>query len=165
VRSYRGCPQLALGGPTLSGLPIQLERIGTVRVHPDVSSDAGCDDAPVSVTVLIVDDHAGFRAAARALLQAEGFEVVGEAPDGASGLEAARALQPRVVLLDVQLPDLDGFVVCERLLAEPDPPFVVLTSTQGRSSLRRRLAQSPARGFIWKGDLTGAALAALIDGG
>jgi DNA-binding NarL/FixJ family response regulator len=119
----------------------------------------------VPLTVLIVDDHSGFRAAARALLQSEGFEVVGEAADGASALEAARHARPRVVLLDVQLPDLDGFAVCERLLAEADPPLVVLTSTRTESSYRRRLAESRASGFIWKGNLTGAALTALVDGG
>ena len=90
--------------------------------------------------------------------------MVGEAVDGASALEAAHTLEPRVILLDVQLPDLDGFVVCERLLAEPDPPIVVLISTRSISSFRHRLAQSSARGFIWKGDLTGATLAALVEG-
>jgi DNA-binding NarL/FixJ family response regulator len=119
----------------------------------------------VGLTVLIVDDHAGFRAAARALLGAEGFDVVGEAADGASALARTRALRPRLVLLDIGLPDLDGFTVCERLHAEPDPPLVVLTSTRTASSFRRRLVQSPARGFIWKGDLTGAAIAALVHGG
>jgi DNA-binding NarL/FixJ family response regulator len=118
----------------------------------------------VGLTVLIVDDHAGFRAAARALLRAEGFVVVGEAEDGASALARTRVLRPRLVLLDIGLPDLDGFTVCERLRAEPDPPLVVLTSTRSASSFRRRLAQSPARGFIWKGDLTGAAIAALVEG-
>lgn len=66
-------------------------------------------------TVLIVDDHADFRAFARTLLQAEGYEVVGEAQDGASALAAARELEPGLVLLDVQLPDLDGFAVREQL--------------------------------------------------
>ena len=56
-------------------------------------------------SLLIVDDHAGFRAGARALLQVDGFEVLGEAPDGESALEAARRLRPRVVLLDIQLPE------------------------------------------------------------
>jgi DNA-binding NarL/FixJ family response regulator len=115
------------------------------------------------MTVLIVDDHPGFRAAARAFLQAEGYDVVGEAADGASALEQAQALLPQLVLLDVQLPDLDGFAVCERLHAEPNPPLVVLTSTRSESSFRRRLAESRARGFISKGDLTGPILAALVE--
>ena len=59
--------------------------------------------------VLIVDDHDGFRAGARALLEADGFEVLGEAADGSAALEAVRRLRPEVVLLDVQLPGTDGF--------------------------------------------------------
>jgi DNA-binding NarL/FixJ family response regulator len=70
-----------------------------------------CHDSVVTTTVLIVDDHPSFRASARALLQAEGFEVVGEAEDGARALQAVEELRPDVVLLDVQLPDLDGFEV------------------------------------------------------
>lgn len=113
-------------------------------------------------TVLIVDDHAAFRLFARALLQAEGFEVVGEAADGASALEAAARLQPAIVLLDVQLPDLDGFGVAERLAAEVDPPAVILVSTREASAYRRRLAEAPVRGFIQKDELSAAALSALV---
>ena len=88
----------------------------------------------MATTVLIVDDHADFRAFARTLLQAEGFEVVGEAPDGATALARARELKPQIVLLDVQLPDMDGFAVCEQLVAHEDAPAVVLTSTRTASS-------------------------------
>ena len=63
------------------------------------------------MSVLIVDDHPSFRATARVLLESEGFDVVGEAEDGSSALEAVAALHPQIVLLDVQLPDLDGFEV------------------------------------------------------
>ena len=86
-------------------------------------------------TVLIVDDHADFRAFARVLLEAGGFEVVGEAGDGAAALAAARELRPALVLLDVQLPDRDGFAVCERLAAGDAPPVVVLTSSRDAVSL------------------------------
>jgi DNA-binding NarL/FixJ family response regulator len=72
--------------------------------------------------VLIVDDHDGFRSSARALLEAEGFDVVGEAGDAASALAAAARLRPEVVLLDIQLPGIDGFEVAARLAATPDPP-------------------------------------------
>ena len=65
--------------------------------------------------MVIVDDHPGFRSSARALLEAAGFEVVGEAGDGASGLATVDRLRPRIVLLDIQLPDIDGFAVAERL--------------------------------------------------
>jgi DNA-binding NarL/FixJ family response regulator len=115
----------------------------------------------VSRSVLIVDDHAAFRRSARALLEAEGFEVVGEAVDGASALIGAARLHPRLVLLDVQLPDLDGFEVAARLADSSDPPAVILTSTRSASSYRRRLASSPVLGFIAKADLSGDALAAL----
>jgi DNA-binding NarL/FixJ family response regulator len=115
----------------------------------------------VSRSVLIVDDHAEFRRSARALLEAEGFEVVGEAVDGASALIGAARLHPRLVLLDVQLPDLDGFEVAARLADSSDPPAVILTSTRAVGSYRRRLAGSPVLGFIAKADLSAEALAAL----
>jgi DNA-binding NarL/FixJ family response regulator len=115
----------------------------------------------VGISVLIVDDHPEFRAAARALLTAEGYEVAGEATDGASAIDAATKLRPHVVLLDVQLPDVDGFTVAERLAEADDPPVVVLISSRDPSSYRRRLAQTSARGFISKSDLSGATLAAL----
>ncbi len=115
----------------------------------------------VSWSVLIVDDHAEFRRSARALLEAEGFEVLGEAVDGASALIEAARLRPRLVLLDIQLPDLDGFEVAARLADGSDPPAVVLTSTRTASSYRRRLAVAPVLGFIAKGELTREALAAL----
>lgn len=118
----------------------------------------------VAATVLIVDDHAGFRSSARVLLEAEGFDVVGEATDGASALAAARALAPELVLLDVALPDMDGFAVCDALLEDGAGPIVVLTSSRDVSSYRRRLERSPARGFIPKSELSGAALAALAGG-
>ena len=121
-----------------------------------------CDDGPVERTVLIVDDHPGFRSAARALLEADGFDVVGEAADGESGLAAAARLRPGLVLLDIQLPDLDGFAVAERLAGWEPAPAVVLVSSRDRSAYRRRLADSPARGFIAKSDLSGAAVAALV---
>ena len=79
-------------------------------------------------TVLIVDDHAAFRASARALLQAEGFDVVGEAADGAAAVEAVAVLHPEIVLLDIQLPDLDGLAVAERLAAGQDAPAVLISS-------------------------------------
>ena len=116
----------------------------------------------MSATVLIVDDHRSFRVLARRMLQGAGYEVVGEAVDGASALAAAARLQPQLVLLDVQLPDLDGFAVSERLAATKHPPVVVLISTRDESAYRRRLAGSSARGFIAKNKLSGKALAALV---
>jgi DNA-binding NarL/FixJ family response regulator len=120
-----------------------------------------CDDCPVRRSILIVDDHPGFRRAARALLQAEGYDVVGEAGDGESALAETARLRPSLVLLDVHLPDHDGFELAARLAQTADPPAVVLTSSRATSSYRRRLASSSALGFIAKSELSGAALAAL----
>lgn len=113
-------------------------------------------------TVLIVDDHPSFRTSARRVLEDAGYEVIGEAEDGQSALAAARALRPAVVLLDVQLPDLDGFEVALRLTAEDDPPAVVLTSSRDGGEFGGMVADSGARGFLPKGDLSGPALAALL---
>jgi DNA-binding NarL/FixJ family response regulator len=126
------------------------------------SSLGPCDHQSMARTVLIVDDHAPFRALARTLLQLEGFEVVGEAADAVSALDAVGRLQPSVVVLDIQLPDLDGFEVARRLSQAGDPPAIVLVSSRDSSAYRRRLADSPARGFIAKSDLSGAAVAALV---
>jgi DNA-binding NarL/FixJ family response regulator len=114
----------------------------------------------VGRTVLIVDDHAHFRSAARALLEADGFDVVGEAGDGTSALAAVAALQPEIVLLDIHLPDLDGFAVAERLVDDDMAPRIVLTSSRDITSFRRRLAANPAWSFIPKSELSGDALAA-----
>jgi DNA-binding NarL/FixJ family response regulator len=112
-------------------------------------------------SILIVDDHAEFRRAARALLEADGFDVVGEADDGESALAETARLRPSLVLLDVHLPDLDGFELAARLAQTADPPAVVLTSSRGISSYRRRLAGSNALGFIAKSELSGTSLADL----
>ena len=121
--------------------------------------------APPMETILIVDDHKGFRASARALLEAEGFEVVGEAADGPEAIEAVAILRPRVVLLDIQLPGIDGFAVAERLAQLSRPPAVVLVSTRDEDAYRERLSEAPALGFVNKSDFSGRALAALIEPG
>jgi DNA-binding NarL/FixJ family response regulator len=113
-------------------------------------------------TVMIVDDHEAFRESASALLEAEGFAVVGEAADGGAAIAEAERLRPEVVLLDIQLPDTDGFAVAERLSAVPDPPRVVLISSRDASSYGPRLDSAPARGFITKRELSGARLLALV---
>jgi DNA-binding NarL/FixJ family response regulator len=115
-------------------------------------------------SVLIVDDHAGFRGFARRLLQSAGFPVVGEATDGRSALRAARELRPDVVLLDVLLPDMSGFAVAEELSTGAAPPLVLLTSSRAAADLGARLRTTPATGFIAKRDLSPASLSQAIAG-
>lgn len=112
-------------------------------------------------TLLIVDDHAAFRAIARAALS-ERFTVVGEAADGAGAIALARRLRPDVVLLDVQLPDSDGFAVATALAAGDHPPVVVMTSSRDRHELDPLLRQSPVRGFVEKERVSADALAELL---
>ena len=116
----------------------------------------------VSQTVLIVDDHAGFRSWTRTLLETEGFLVVGETADGASAVMAARDLRPDLVLLDVMLPDLSGFEVARRLTALAHPPNVVLVSTREATDFGDVIGHSTALGFISKPELSGSALRDVI---
>ncbi|MFW3169241.1 LytR/AlgR family response regulator transcription factor [Geodermatophilus sp. CPCC 206100] len=118
----------------------------------------------MTARVLIVDDHAAFRSLARRLLTAAGFQVVGEAGDAADALVAVHALDPDVVLLDVQLPDLDGFAVAEQLAGRPGAPLVVLVSSRERLDYGSRVDHCRARGFIPKADLSGESLWRVIDG-
>ena len=114
--------------------------------------------------VVIVDDHPGFRAQARALLMAAGYEVVGEAADGESGVRVARDLAPDVVLLDIHLPDITGFEVVRRVNGGPGRPTIVLISSRDASDYGRRIERSGARGFIAKAELSARTLAAVLGG-
>lgn len=113
--------------------------------------------------MLIVDDHVGFRRQARALFARSAYEVVAEAEDVASGVRMAAAFQPHVVLLDVQLPDGDGFEAATMILAAPSPPAVVLISSREAADYGGRIAASGARGFISKADLSPSALDAMLE--
>jgi DNA-binding NarL/FixJ family response regulator len=113
--------------------------------------------------VLVVDDHAGFRRCATALLTAEGFEVVGEAENGAAALALADQLEPELVVLDIQLPDIDGFEVAARLLARDRELKIVLVSSRDRSAYGTAIETSGAVGFIWKAELSGAALEGFLE--
>ncbi len=114
-------------------------------------------------TLLIVDDHASFRQFIGSMLASDGFEIAGEAPDGETGVMEAERLQPDVVLLDVQLPGIDGFEVARKLAEGDQPPMVVLTSSRAASDYGTRLTEAPIRGFISKHELSADGLEELLD--
>lgn len=114
-------------------------------------------------TILIVDDGAGFRRLARKLLEAEGYEVVGEAPDGDSAVRAARELGPDVVLLDVNLPDCNGFDLAPRLSDARPGAQIIITSTREGVELDGLARRRGARGFLPKADLSVAAIGELLE--
>jgi DNA-binding NarL/FixJ family response regulator len=116
----------------------------------------------MSLSLLIVDDHPRFRGWAHRLFSEHGFEVTGAAEDGESALEQVRRLRPDVVLLDVQLPGIDGFDVALSLSRESVAPRVVLTSSRDATDYGERLRRAPVLGFIPKHELSGPALAAMI---
>jgi DNA-binding NarL/FixJ family response regulator len=133
--------------------------VGSRTAAPEVF----CHDPLVSRRVLIVDDHPSFRASARALLTAAGFEVVGEATTGGEALAAVTALRPDIVLLDVQLPDMSGFDVCALLEREDGrPPDIVLVSSRDPSDYGDLVEASCACGFVPKGELSSDALLAVL---
>ena len=113
-------------------------------------------------TILIVDDDPRFRLQARDVLERDGFSVIGEAADGASGLAAARALRPEFVLLDIGLPGIDGFEVAAALSASGPPPWVVLTSSRDARAFGRRLKDGRSVGFLPKELISGAAIRELV---
>jgi DNA-binding NarL/FixJ family response regulator len=147
--------------------PVRL-RAGTVirapvgRAIPHARRRALWEHRRMRRTVLIVDDHDAFRSAARALLEAGGFTVVGDVAGGRAAVAAARELAPDIILLDIELPDLCGFAVAERLAAGPTPPRVVLVSGRDGAAYRSRLRAARACGFLAKRELSGDALAALV---
>jgi DNA-binding NarL/FixJ family response regulator len=113
-------------------------------------------------TVLIVDDHATFRATARLLLESEGFEVIGEAENGRSAVQKIASLGPELVLLDVQLPDIDGFEVTSQVTGGDGAPDVILTSSRDGRDFGSLVIASGARGFIPKAELSGDRLRTLL---
>jgi DNA-binding NarL/FixJ family response regulator len=117
----------------------------------------------VAIRVLVVDDHPGFRTSARTLLEVEGFEVVGEAADGATGLRLVGQVDPDLVLLDIALPDVSGFEVAE-LLARGRSK-VILVSSRDRGDFGGRVRRCGALGFLSKDRLCGAALRELLEAG
>lgn len=129
---------------------------------PTMRSGSVSHNHGMARTVLIVDDHPSFRTSARRVLEDAGYDAVGEAPDGASALAAAGELHPAIVLLDILLPDVDGFEIAMRLTSGDNPPAVVLTSSHDRGDFADMIGRSGARGFLPKAELSGPALAALV---
>jgi DNA-binding NarL/FixJ family response regulator len=120
------------------------------------------DNRAVSRRILIVDDHPGFRASARRMLEAGGFEVAGEAEDAASARAAVSELTPDAVLLDVQLPDGDGIALASELSANGGGPEIVLCSSREADELGPLLDESGARGFLTKDELSPAGIRRLL---
>jgi DNA-binding NarL/FixJ family response regulator len=119
----------------------------------------------MATTVLIVDDHDTFRATARLLLESEGFQVVGEAENGETAIRKAAELTPDLVLLDVQLPDIDGLQVSRRVTEAPGGgPAVILVSSRDVGDYGPLVAASGARGFVTKAELSGERVRALLGG-
>lgn len=102
--------------------------------------------------VLIVDDAASVREALRWALEGEGdLEVVGEAGDGASAVAAAQRLAPDIVILDVSLPDVDGYTVARRLTKALVRPLIIFLTIYHDPLSRARAAEVGAAAFVEKG--------------
>ncbi len=164
--SQRGGPApMRPAGVFAGGQPPPMVRLSVWAKRPALR-----ENRRMPTTVLVVDDHAGFRSRARLLLEAEGYEVVGRPPTAPTAIAEAAQLRPEVVLLDVQLPDLDGFEVAARLTVDGDTPAVVLTSSRDWSDSAELIARSGARGFVpqgpalRRGDSRGARLRSLRHG-
>ena len=132
-------------------------------VNDCVADDPGRYEHPVTRNrVLIVDDHASFRSIASQVLTADGFLIVGEAADGAEAIRACDELHPGIVLLDIQLPDIDGFTVADVLTTRVAPPAVVLVSSRSRIDYGSRIEECRARGYVAKAELSGNAVRRLL---
>ena len=142
------CPKIC--GDCLSSgvrLPVYAARPGSAKIV-----------AMAAITVLVIDDHSGFRSCARHLLEREGYRVIGEAGDGESGVACAEELRPELALVDVYLPGIDGFEVAARLADLEAAPQVVLISSRTRAELEPLVTDSRARGFIPKDELSREAI-------
>jgi DNA-binding NarL/FixJ family response regulator len=130
--------------------------------HSAATEPTRSEHAASHTRLLIVDDHAAFRSIARQILTADGFLIVGEAADGAEAIRACGELHPDLVLLDVQLPDTDGFAVAAVLTTRVDPPAVVLVSSRSRTDYGSRTEDCGARGYVAKEELSGEAVRRLL---
>ena len=166
-----------VGGPAWAGLvpvPVAVAGVRAAsrwarsrargRVNPNVSVPLLPDHGGVLLTLLIVDDHAGYRDQAARALSRDGFEVVGTAGTVAEALASVTRLRPQVVLVDVHLGTESGFDLARRLAEEPDVR-TVLMSTHDESDLVDLVAASPAAGFVPKDRLSGRVVRDLLGDG
>jgi DNA-binding NarL/FixJ family response regulator len=116
------------------------------------------------VSVLIVDDQAPFRLAARAVLRrTAGFELVGEAADGDEAVERARKLRPALVLMDINMPTMNGIEATRQIMAEAPDTTVFLCSTYQRSDLPPEAESSGFAAYVHKEELAPDLLRRLWD--
>jgi DNA-binding NarL/FixJ family response regulator len=105
------------------------------------------------VRVLIVDDQPPFREASRMVVEmTDGFEVAGEAENGEKGVELAASLKPDLVLMDVQMPGLDGLEATRRITSLENPPLVAVMSTHESGDYRDIALTAGAFAFIPKSE-------------
>ena len=115
--------------------------------------------------VLIVDDNQSFLDVARALLERGGLRVVGIATSAAEALRSAEQLRPDVVLVDIVLADESGFELARRLAEECGGPAAILISTHAEEDLAELIAESPAKAFVPKSELSAEAIRRAVEGG
>lgn len=119
----------------------------------------------MSVRVLIVDDQPPFREAARMVVEmSEGFEVAGEAENGEMAIEMASSLKPDLILMDVQMPGVDGLEATKRIMESRDPPKILVMSTHESGDYSGPAEAAGAIAFVPKSEFSMGLLAAVWDG-
>jgi DNA-binding NarL/FixJ family response regulator len=136
----------------------QVPQVDGIDSTVDGGASPGADPAPAhtpdaarAITVLVVDDHDGFRAGLKSLLIEHGFDVVGDAADGEKALELVESLSPQVVLMDLQLPRISGVEATRRIAASsPTTAVVMLTVSANEDDVLDALVGG-ASGYLVKG--------------
>jgi CheY-like chemotaxis protein len=152
------------GGPARvppRGHPCPQESLRARRPQGDHSS---ATHGVAMVRVLVVDDHVSYRRLMVRLLRTSGFEVIGDVGNGRDAVEMVLAKTPDVVLLDILLPDFDGFEVARRLVVSPVPPLIVFISSRQRDEFGTLADGGTIRGFLSKDEFTVERLNGLLAG-